>query len=202
MAKDLITLAEFKTYKSMSATNTERDALVKQLISQVSTFIKAHCKKTFIDYSSENKIEYFDAVNQSEVFLLEFPIINISCVERSLDGGNTYEAELLEFTNWHIDEEIGRLTSEAASFVLTGEGSVAAGKSSKSLKITYKGGYLKVPDDLKLATMDLVEYYRQGEYTPRKESGSFKLENVGFRAGGASTLPAHVNRTLALYRQL
>ena len=50
--------------------------------------------------------------------------------------------------------------------------------------------------------MDMVEYYREAEYTPRKEMAGAKLENLGFRAGSSSSLPSHIKRVLDKYAEL
>jgi hypothetical protein len=69
-----------------------------------------------------------------------------------------------------------------------------------SVKIQYKGGYERVPEDLKIAVLDLVEYYRSEEYTPRKSFGENIIENLGFREGGGSNLPANIKRVFEMYK--
>jgi len=199
MAKNLVTLEEFKIYKSISS--TEQDELLTALIKRVSSFVKNFCKRTFIDYSTINKVEYFDAVDVDEVFLSELPIISVTSVEVSNDGGATYEAPLTDYVDYFIDSDLGRIIA-STYFTITGSSSVLAGKSKRSLRVTYKGGYVALPDDLKQATLDLVEYYRANEYTPRQNFGQFQTENLGFRSGSSSNLPSHILRVLSLYREL
>jgi len=199
MAKNLVTLEEFKIYKNINS--TEQDELINALIKRVSAFVKNFCKRTFIDYSTSNKVEYFDAVDVEDVFVSELPILSIASVEVSNDGGATYETPIIEYTDYFVDYELGHIVSSTC-FTQFGTSTVSSGKSKRSLKLTYKGGYVILPDDLKQATLDLVEYYRANEYTPRQNFGQFQTENLGFRAGSSSNLPSHILRVFSLYREL
>lgn len=207
MAKNLITLDQFKTYKRIKLANVENDEVYIALIKNVSEFIKEYCGRTFIDYFSTDKVELFDAVDVSEVFTLEIPMVSVTSVERSTDGGSTYSTTLLtENTDFFVDYDIGQIQSGDIStgfkFVSASESSIPKGISKRSLRVTYKGGTSKAPFDVQQAAMDLVEYYKEEEYTPRKESGSVQLENLGFRAGGTDNLPSHVKRVLDAHRTL
>ena len=68
-----------------------------------------------------------------------------------------------------------------------------------SVRVTYKAGYdlADVPNDLKLATMDLAKIlYKQDQ---DKQSFTFEGES-GDKAPLSSNFPAHVRRILDLYR--
>ena len=207
MAKSLVTLDQFKTYKSIKQSNTENDDKYNALIKNVSEFIKNYCGKTFVDYYNVDKTELFDAVNVDEVFVDEQPIVSITSIEVSYDGGSTYSTTLLvENTDFFADYDIGHIQSGSVAtnfvFVTPGSSTIPQGVSKRSLRVIYKGGFSKVPMDIQQAALDLIEYYKEEEYTPRKEFSSFQLENLGFRSGGTADLPAHVKRVLDAYREL
>ena len=200
MGKNLATLDEFKTYKVINS--TESDDIIESLLSRVSAFIKTYCGKTFVDYASVAKTEYFDAVGTEVVHLDEYPIISVDSVQTSLDGGKTYGTALTVYDDYFVNEEISAISTAYAGFVLTTASSVSKGTSSRSLKVIYKAGYLKLPEELRQATLDLVEYYKENEYTPRQDFEGFKIENLGFRTGDSTNLPSHIKRVLDMYKEL
>jgi len=193
MATDLCTLSQFKTYKTIHPDNTDEDALISQLISSVSNYVKDYCGRTFVDYYSTPKVEYFDGMNCKRVFTDEFPVISVESVEVSSDGGSTYE----EFTDYITDKSNDSIVSLGSNFITTSI-------PTNSLKITYTAGYdpNNIPPDLRQACMDLVEYFRSKEYTPRKDWNDASIENVSFREGGGSKLPPHIARVLSHYRMV
>lgn len=198
-AKDLVTLEEFKVYKTINS--TEQDDKINALITRVSQFIKTYCGKTFVDYVSTDKTEYYDAVNTSDIFLDEQPVISITSLQVSNDGGKTYNTALVEYDDFFVNYDIGVVTS-TSTFTDSSSSSVSQGVSSRSLKVKYRGGYKTLPADLRQAALDMVEYYRANEYTPRQDFQSFKIENLGFRTGDSPSLPSHIKRILDQYREL
>ena len=197
--KNLVTLDEFKTYKDISS--TEKDDLLSGIIDRVSGIVKSFCKRDFIDYYSTPLTQYFDGINVETVYLKEYPIGTVTSVSISYDGGVTYTA-LTETLDFFVNYEDGSITAATGYFIPAGYSSIPAGVSNRTLKIIYTGGYLKCPDDLKQAVLDLVNYYYKNEYTPRQDFQSFKLENVGFRSGDGLNFPSHVHRILGQYREL
>jgi len=195
---DLVTLSEYKAYKNISS--TEQDSLINGLITRVSSFIKTYCGKTFVDYASVDKVEYFDGVGIDKLFLDEQPVISITSIEISNDGGLTYQTPLVEYTDYFVDYDIGVVSALYSNFVL--ESTIAQGISNRNVKVTYKGGYTTTPSDIKQAALDLIEYYRNEEYTPRKQFQLAQVDNIGARTGTISDLPAHIARVLSLYREL
>lgn len=188
MAKNLISLDRFKTYKGI--TNTEDDNKLNAIITNVSSFVKTYCNRSFIDYSTQDIIEYFNDPTLEMLFVREIPIISITSVEISSDGGKIYTA----YTDFYDDKDLGYITTG------TGVPFVYTNIKHKSVKISYKGGYIKLPLEIEQAVLDLVEYYREEEYTPRKAFQGMSIENLGFREGGTGGLPGHIKRTLELYR--
>jgi hypothetical protein len=190
---DLCTLAEFKTYKSISDTNTKEDALIAQLITSTSDFIKEYCQRTFIDNFDEEIIEYIDGSDKKTVYLKEFPLVRDSVVvEFSEDGGQTYTTAT-EYTDYFIGED----------FITAGAGYTLHNPtiSHQAIKVTYTAGFEEVPEDLKVACMDMVEYYRKTEYNPKSSLGAHMVERSTADYYGTK-LPGHIYRILSNYRAI
>lgn len=191
MAIELVSLDEFKAYKKI--TKDEDDPKLTIILRSASQLAKTYCRRTFVDYVDTDKVEYFNGDTDEILFLSEFPIIYVTAVEVSADG-STYTT-LTQDTDYFIDYTLDAIrTADNLPFT------VGAAPAFKSVKVTYRGGYTELPEDLKIAVMDLAEYYRQEEYTPRKSFQSNIIENVGFRAGGKASLPAHIKRVFEMYK--
>lgn len=184
MGTSLITLADYKTYKNLSTPN--HDAEINNLIPKVSDLIKNYCKRTFVDYVNTAKVEYYNGGVEAFV-LKESPVISVTTVEYSSDYGNTY-SNIPEFYSWVLDDDCIVSTSN--------DGFV---KRLRGYKITYKAGYVNIPEDLKLAALDLISYYRQNDAavhsTKAPGTNSVQIEYIS-----TTTLPAHIRRILDLYR--
>lgn len=191
MGRALVSLDEFKAYKNV--TNSERDSSILIMIEAASDLAKTYCRRDFVDYYDTDKTEYFNGNEYEVLFLSEFPVESVTKVSTSLDG-TTY-TEITAGTDYYVNFRYDSVnTLDGLPFT---SGAVPA---DISVKVEYKGGYEVVPSDLKIAVMDLVEYYRQEEYTPRKAFGENVIENFGFREGGGANLPAQVKRVFEMYK--
>ena len=191
---NLITLAEYKEYKGINSIS--EDAKTESLITRTSEFIKKFTNKTFIDFVSVDKIEYFDALNLDFIFLDELPVISITSAKTSVDGGVT-QTTIVENTDFFIDLELGQIISNNISGYFTN-----SGIGFKSLEIAYRAGYAQTPEDIKQANMDFVAYYLDQEYTPKRQFASNTIENMNFREESSINLPGHIQRILEYYREL
>jgi len=190
---NLITIDDFKTYKGINS--EEDDPTISLLIGSVSNFIKEYTDRALIDYASTDKIEYFDALSYGEMYPDEFPLRSVTELAVSIDGGVTFTV-LTVNTDYFIDTQEARVINNTGNTGFT-TGTIA----HKSGRLTYKGGYDKTPQDLKLACMDLVEYYRKGEHANSMSMQSSTVTNPVFELPG-SYLPPHIKRVLDLYRVL
>jgi hypothetical protein len=183
MAKLLITLDEYKTYASISS--VDKDDRLEPIIKRVSEFVKSYCARGFIEYYDRGTqsftpiVQYFNSSGQ--LFTREFPLQEIISVELSQDYGKTYTP----ITNYALD------TQNDAVHVFEEYSGINA------YKVTYTAGYKALPEDLKLAVLDLVDYYYRGESTPRKSNGNVVVEYVT-----STDLPPHIKRVLDIYRVL
>jgi len=191
MGLELVSLDEFKAYKKI--TKDEDDPKLTIMIRSASELAKTYCRRSFVDYVDTDKVEYFDGDSLETLFLGEFPVISVSEVAVAPDGV-TYTA-LTADEDYFIDYSVDAIrTADNLPFT------IGSYPSFKSVKVTYRAGYSEVPEDVKIAVMDLVEYYRQEEYTPRKAFQDSSIENLGFREGGKASLPAHIKRVFEMYK--
>lgn len=183
MGCNLVTLSEYKAYAEIKSTNS--DVLINILIPRISQFIKNYCRRTFLDYTYDSKVEVFNGGDEY-IMLEENPIINISSVEWSSDFGQTY-TPLTEFTQWVLDGELIRpITTDIFQEQLLG------------YRVTYTGGFDPLPEDLKQATMDLITYYRKNDgnvnSTKFTNTTNMQIEYISDAA-----LPAYIRRILDFY---
>lgn len=189
----LITLDEFKTYKGIN--NTNEDSKLQSIIVSVSEFVKNYCNRTFNDYVITEKTEFLDARENAKLFLDEFPVISITSIETTTNNSD-YTA-LVENTDYYIDQSLG--------IIYSGDGiplAINITYNPTNIRIIYTAGYPDLPEDLKIAILDLVEYYREEQYTPRKSFSNNSIENLGFRETAGSKLPTHIERIVQLYRKI
>lgn len=180
---DLITLAKLKQYKGINSTN--EDTKHNLLIAAASSYIKSYCGRTLIDhFSTPLEYEtYSDGFNEF-LFLYEIPIVEIDSVEYSVDA-ETWEP----YTEYTIDRRLDLLRPSNGDYFPAGY-----------FKTTYTGGYdpNAVPADLEMATVALIEHYRDKEYLPKKSVGGTTTEYVNYYDN--KIIPKHIGRILSIYR--
>lgn len=181
---DLITRQEYKTYAGINSTNS--DAEIDLLIPKVSELVKSYCRRTFIDYYSNPKTEVFHG-GFSSFILKEAPVVQVLSVETSSDYGQTYTA-LTEYVDWVKDGDY-IVSINPAGFT----------KLLNGYQVIYYAGYESVPEDLKLAVLDLITYYRRNDGAVHNNrtpggGGSVQLEYIT-----NTSFPAHIKRVLDQY---
>ena len=200
----LASLDEFKTYKGI--VKSDNDPKLLLMLEFASNMFKEMTRRSFIDYYTLAKIEYYDLYNGGQIFLHEFPLKEVEKVEFSYNGNFTTDPgtgdylaeitpiELLEYTDYFINKDND-------SVLITPENSTiyTAIPGTLNVKITYTAGYKTVPSDIMMAVMDIVDYQREEQFTPRKAFEGMSIENLGFR-DSSSSLPAHIKRVMELYR--
>lgn len=194
---DLIDLDCYKEAKDVKSTG--RDGKIQTLITQVSALIENYCNRKFTQYSTTPRVEQFDG-RTSSVFLSEFPIIAVSGVTTSSDGGITQEAMAAANSSPYNG---GYLVDAENCTVLTSDGTNFISSVTipfRSLEVTYTAGYDQddLPLDLQLATIDLVHYYEKDENVPSKSLLGATLDNA--QPYLANSFPPAIRRVLDLYR--
>jgi len=188
MGLPLITRTEYKAYVGITSPNS--DAVIDALIPKVSELVKNYCRRTFVDYVNDAKIETTSGGYGKNLLLAEYPVISVTGVGWSEDYGQNY-TDLVEFTDYVVEVEKGHIVSLAAS----GEWD----KCLNGYQVTYTAGYEILPEDLKLAVMDLVTYYIKNDasvHSPKAPgTNSVQIEYIT-----SSAFPAHIKRVLDLYK--
>lgn len=187
MGLPLITRAEYKAYVGITSPNS--DAIIDAIIPKVSEFVKTYCRRTFVDYINDSKTEVSNGGYGPHICTKEYPVLAVSEVSYSEDYGQTYTA-LVEFTDFVLDiENDAVLSLDAYGF----------NKLINGYQITYTAGYETIPEDLKLAIMDLVTYYVKNDmavHSPKSPgTNSVQVEYIT-----TSALPAHIRRVLDMYK--
>jgi hypothetical protein len=144
MAYELITRQEYKTYKEISSTTL--DAKIDLLIPRVSELVKTTCRRRFNEFVDDAKVEVFSG-DFPNFILQESPVIKVQEVAKSEDYGQTYTA-LVEYQDWVLDDYNVLYLPESRW-----------PKLIRGYRVSYLGGFEVLPGDLKLATMDIVDYY-------------------------------------------
>ena len=144
MATNLVTKAEYKAYLGITSVNSDTE--IDFLIPKVSELVKTYCRRTFIDFYDEAKIEVFDG-GFKQIILKETPVVAVNSVAYSADYGKTY-TNLVKFTDYVVRDDYV-LSVNPTGFP----------QAINGYRVNYFAGYETVPGDLKLAVMDLVEYY-------------------------------------------
>lgn len=179
---DLISLTEFKTYEGISG-NTE-DIKLNLIIPSVSALVRNYCGKTFNSYFTTNKIEMFSPRYPMDIIWpVETPIKEIVSLEVS-NGAGGYVALATSDYGHDARLDLIRLTN----------GKYPVGVNS--VRLTYKGGYATIPADLKLALIDLINYYMKNEHIPEKNHATFTIRHED----GKASFPDHIRRVLDMYK--
>jgi hypothetical protein len=193
MATDLITIAEYKAYAKIQS-SAEDDKLTL-LIPSVSALVKNYCGRTFVDHAST--VTTATSVSATEycsdggffIYTAEQPIINVVSLQTRSTPYEAYVTRTVD-TDYIIDKQndyLYCLYDEIYGF----------SSGPNAVKIVYHGGFLDVPEDLKLAVLDLVRFYIRRESVPRAalNSNQISMENTP-----SVDFPSHIKRVLELYR--
>ena len=184
MANNLITLAEYKAYIGISSTN--QDGIINTLIPQVSALVKNICRRTFLDYVDEYKVEVSKGSATNRIVLHETPVMQVSSVEFSQDYGKTYDT-LVEFTDYVVDQDSDVIEVIATPYINY--------IKTNAFRISYTAGYEEVPSDLKLAIADLINYYIRNDSAVHSQK-AIGANSVQIEYITNTNLPAHVKRVL------
>ena len=186
MGANLVTLQEYKAYEGINSTT--QDVEISTIIPKVSEFVKNICRRTFVDWRDDQKVEVY---NGGPVILLqEAPIIQIFSLEKSENYGQTYTS-LVEFTDWVLD-------SENQQILPIGPGIPEFKKLINGYRVSYTAGYETIPEDLKLAVLDLVTYYMKNQGAVQSQV-AVTATNAQVQYLTQINLPTHIKRVLDLY---
>lgn len=173
-------------------TKTDQDVKITFLIGAASSLIKAYIGDIFVSDTSPI-IEYATLdYETNKVFTKYYPINSLVSVEEEVldvETGSTVHTTITQNTDYYIDNKM--------SIVRIPENTCWP-MSPNRVKITYTGGFSlsDIPSDIKLATMELVTYYKEKGYLPNRSlQGATIINNTNPTA----ELPAHVRAILDEY---
>ena len=188
---DLITLDQYKEHEGIRS--SEKDDQTSLIITSVSQLVKTYCSHSIIDYYTVEKVETFNLAYPSNLVQLnECPINTIVLVEERESYGASYVTLDVGNFDYFLDTATDSLYRTSAS------GYSAWPKGPGSVRVTYTGGYETVPEDLKLAVVDLVKYYLSDEHVPRQTLSGATRDQPD--RGDTYGFPDHIRRVLDLYK--
>jgi len=185
MGLPLVTRAEYKAYAGLVSPN--EDTKIDSLIPKVSDFVKTLCRRTFVDYVNDAKVEYHEG-GATIIVPEEYPVLSISSLEYSTDYGNTYTT-LVEYT----DYALSKFSHNIVSTWIDGFPIAING-----YKLTYTAGFEVLPEDLKLAVFDLITYYLKNDMAVHSSKAP-GTNTVQIEYVTTTNLPSHIKRVLDQY---
>jgi len=190
---NLISLEDYKTYKGIAGFT--EDSKITPLIASVSQLIKTYCNRQFLDYYAVDLTEFFTVTWESTVLRLkEVPVVSITSVAERENVSSAYVT--LDASEFYLDpftDSIYRVDGSEFKPFKMGPGAV---------RVIYKAGYATCPEDLKLATIDMVNYYFKEDYKTARSIGTASMQGPSTNRNivGSAAFPDHIKRVLDLYR--
>ena len=191
---DLITQASYKDAEGLST--PKEDLRISALIPSVSQLVKTYCANSFVDFYSSNKTETFNINWGTHVVqLTESPVNSIVSVKERADYGSSYATLTTGAFEYFLDldtDSVFRTTSAGYKNWAKGVGAV---------EVVYRAGYSAVPEDLKLAVVDLITYYLKDEHKQRRVMAGASIQNSASTTQQNNVaFPDHIKRVLDLYK--
>ncbi len=190
---DIITLAEYKSFNKL--VKDDLDDKYTFLISAVSEIIRAYLDGSV--FAPSGQITEYISVDYDtdRIFPKYWPIRNIVSIEEPdrYTWDSTVHVPLQVGTEYYLDGD---------SIVRVPENGFANWPiSPATVKLVYEAGYDTdaggSPADVKLAAIELVNYYVNKEHIPNRSIQGTTIINAG---STVADLPAHVRAILDQYK--
>lgn len=188
---NIITLSEYKAFEGLS--KNDQDVKLTLLIEAASSLIKAYLGNVFAPLTSPI-VEYISVDYDTDRIWPKYsPLTNVISVEEPdrYTWDSTVHVPIQVGTEYYVDgDSIVRIP---------GNGFANWPISPATVKVTYEGGYSisDTPADLKLACIELVNYYRDKGFLPNRSLQGATIINAGT---AVADLPAHVRAILEYYK--
>lgn len=188
---NIISLAEYKQFEGLS--KNDQDVKLNLLIEAASNLIKTYLGNMFAPDVSPI-VEYISVdYDTDRIFPKFYPISSLISVEEP--DRYTYDSTV------HVPIQVGtQYYLDGDSIVrVPGDGFANWPLSPATVKVTYLGGYEanETPSELKLACIELVNYYRDKGFLPNRSLQGATIINAG---AGVAELPPHVRAILDYYK--
>ena len=185
MAVNLVTKTECKNYLGITTSN--RDTEIDFLIPKVSKLVQTYCRRGLTEYANATVYTQYDNGGYDKIILKETPVINLISFGYSTDYGVTYTS-LTQNTDWLLDGD----------FIIPINYQGIFKYYLRGYKIEYFGGYDDLPDDLKLAVLDLIEYYMKNNSAVHvNRDVTPNVTQINYVS--STNFPAHIKRILDQY---
>ncbi len=184
---DLVTVSEYKAYAGITSTN--QDSSIAILVGKVSHLVKNICRRTFLDYVDDFKVDVYRSTVNNRILLQETPVLQVASVQFSDDYGKNY-IDLVEFEDYVVDTE-----RDSVEFIANQYNAI---NKVNAFRITYNAGYEVIPEDLKLAVFDLVGYYIRNDSAIHSHK-AIGANTVQIEYITNTSLPSHIRRVLDLH---
>jgi len=204
----LVSLEEVKNY--LEVTSTKSDGRLSNIIEYASQAIETYCGRELV---ANTYTEYHNGGLPS-VFVKRIPINNVTVVaeydgsdyanlagpnsDGSLPNNLSSSSGSIEYMWYEDTGEIVR-TNRAYTVDLDLGQYTKFNNYPKGVKVVYGGGYITIPSDLKLATLDYIKLLHKNESS--SETMSFQGESKTSFPTSAN-FPSHIRRILEMYRLL
>jgi hypothetical protein len=187
----IITLEEYKNYEGLI--KTDQDVKFTLLIESASNLIKTYLGSIFAPPVSPI-VEYISVdYDTDRLWPKYYPITNLISVEEPdrYSYGSTVHIPLQVGTDYVLDGD--------SILRIAGSGFSCWPISPTTVKVTYVGGYTdsNTPAELKLAAIELVNYYRDKGFLPNRSMQGATIITSGT---GVADLPPHVRAILDYYK--
>lgn len=188
---DLFTLAEYKTYKSITSTDATRDASLEFLIDVVSNGIKRYLDRSVV---AATRDEQYHGNGAFWIHVNNYPILSISQITFDYGSATPETIDGGEFT-FVVDGNNGTIMFNPNSSLtrrFTGE-----------IRVEYSAGWTDVarPEDLKLAGMIWVDYLKsQADNDVTKSSENLGDYSYSIATNISSNIPDAVKMLLTTYK--
>lgn len=188
---DLITLQEYKDY--MGLKKPDEDTKIGFLITSISSLIKAYLGYSLVDNYDIALTEYASFDYDTNVYYpKQWPIRDI--------------VEITETDRYSYDSTIHVPLTAESDYYLSGDAIIRVPgyggfgtwpQGPNSVMIRYRAGYDDAPNDIKLAAIELINYYKQEQFRQSKTiMGSTIINSVS----KADEWPPHIKLILDSYK--
>tara|TARA_X000001382_G_scaffold118222_1_gene98365 strand:- start:16616 stop:17242 length:627 start_codon:yes stop_codon:yes gene_type:complete len=184
------------------------DQILSAYADSVSQLVKTYCNNSFVDFYSVAKTEYFNILyDQSFVQISEAPLVlsNITTPDSGSKSLQVYERAGISESYTQLTNTAGEYYPDASTDTIYRTDGTTGLKffprGPGSVKIVYYAGYAQIPDDLKLAVIDLITYYYKEQTKPRQTIAGASIQNQASNTmRNNSDFPDHIKRVLDLYK--
>lgn len=188
---DLCSLADLKTHLGVSG--SDDDALLGQLIDQVSEAIERFCGRKFAGSAAYTEQHDGGKYGRTTLFVDHpSPDLAVTTLKDDLDRDFDDPDTTYDTDNYTVYAEEGRIQLVEGNRFADGH---------RNVEVVYTSGWDTIPDDVELSCMiSCGQWYNQAS-AQGKQSEKIGDYAVSFRAGSsAAALPAEAKELLKPYR--